>query len=114
MAARSGVMLSVIVRRAPGAQEKSFLDTIQSFLRFLEAGQETAGPVPAQGPAFGSPLAGFDLEASAEYGSHASLAERLKLLGWRLFACRVEPAVEDADNTTALAGRAATADTHAG
>jgi len=86
MEARFGVMLSVIVRRNANAQDKDFTTAVEAFLKMLDKGEGAANPVPEQGPAFGSPLAGFDLEAKVEYGAQGSVLERLRLLVWRIFA----------------------------
>lgn len=86
MEARSGVMLSVIIRRNAGAKGKDFTAAIEAFLEMLASGEEAVSPVPEQGPSFGSPLAGFDLEAKVEYGAQGSVLDRLRLFAWRMFA----------------------------
>lgn len=89
MASRSGVMLSLIVRRAPGVADERFLAVVAEVLATVDGDARAANPVPEDGPSFGSPLAGFDLEARAGGGTGAPAWRRLRLLGWRLFAWAV-------------------------
>lgn len=82
--ARRGVMLSLIVRAGRDGDEAAFARAIRRLLA-LAGREEGAGhPVPDEGPGFGSPAAGFSLEAATR-GDGRSLAGRAKLLGWRLF-----------------------------
>lgn len=84
IAARNGVMLSVIVRRAPGVGEDDFSAAIDAAVSLMDGGR--GRPVPASGPDFGPPWAGFELEASATAPDPAPPWFRLKLLTWRSFA----------------------------
>ncbi|MGE3626352.1 MAG: DUF3095 domain-containing protein, partial [Hyphomicrobiales bacterium] len=86
--ARRGVMLSLIVRMGTGGGEGAFIAAIRDLLALIEREPQAGHPVPGDGPAFGSPAAGFGLEASTR-GDGRSLAGRAKLLAWRLFAWAV-------------------------
>lgn len=87
--ARSGVMLSVIVRQSAKADEERFFTAVNEILALLEDGDRQGHPVPVKGPDFGSPLMGFDLEARASRPVQAPAWWKLKLLAWRIFAWSV-------------------------
>lgn len=83
---RAGVMLSLIVRQAPGVQREQFFNALQSILEFIEAEPRDTNPLPSNGPEFGSPVAGLGLEARIVYGTVMPLLAMLRLLPWRVFA----------------------------
>jgi hypothetical protein len=85
ISSRAGVMLSVIVRRAPGADEARFVSAVNAALALAGAGEHDGHPVPAEGPDLGGPTLEFELEARAA-GPAAPVWGRLKLFAMRLFA----------------------------
>jgi hypothetical protein len=63
--ATRGVILSMIVLPAPGADPAGFRALIEDVLALVESDEEAGRPVPAGGPPIRWPPAGFDLEAKA-------------------------------------------------
>jgi hypothetical protein len=80
--ARRGVILSLIVRTAPGADPTRYLATVDDVLALAESGQEHGRPLPAGGPVFRQPFAGLDLQTRIARRGRSSFATRLKLLGY--------------------------------
>jgi len=83
---RAGVMLSLIVRQAPGVERERFFNALQSIIAFIESEPRDSNPLPDKGPEFGSPVAGLGLEARIMYSTVMPLLAMLRLLPWRIFA----------------------------
>jgi hypothetical protein len=80
-----GLILSVLVVPAPGANAPAFRNVIEDIIGLVERIPESGRPVPPQGPPLRWPPAGLDYEARAARGG--SLARRrLFVLGYTFFA----------------------------
>jgi hypothetical protein len=80
-----GLILSVLVVPASGANAPAFRNVIEDIVGLVERSPESARPVPPQGPPLRWPPAGLDYEARAARGG--SLARRrLFVLGYTFFA----------------------------
>ena len=80
--ARRGVILSLIVRTAPGADPARYLAIVDGVLALAESGLEQGRPLPAGGPVFRQPFAGLGLQTRIERRGRSSVATRLKLLAY--------------------------------
>lgn len=82
-----GVILSLIVVPAPGADPAAFDALVGRILELAEGGAEVGHPVPPGGPELRWPPAGFDLELKASHAKgRARLVGRVSLHLFRLFA----------------------------
>lgn len=80
-----GLILSVLVVRAEGADPDAFRRVIEDVISLIEHSPDAGRPVPAEGPPLRWPPAGLDLEARAD--QKGSLwSRRLRVLGLTLFA----------------------------
>ena len=80
-----GLILSVLVVPASGANAPAFRNVIEDIIGLVERIPESGRPVPPQGPPLRWPPAGLDYEARAARGG--SLARRrLFVLGYTFFA----------------------------
>ncbi len=80
-----GLILSVLVVPARGADPQGFRKVIEDIIALVEKSPQAARPVPPGGPAIKWPPQGFDYEARARRGGPL-LARRAALLGHTLFA----------------------------
>lgn len=62
-ASRQGLIVSMIVRLAPGGESGRFRQLVEHLLDLIEASPDMARPLPDGGPAMTWPSAGLDLEA---------------------------------------------------
>lgn len=76
--ASRGLILSVLVLPAQGADPATFRKVIEKILRLIERSPQAGRPVPSGGPALRWPPAGLDYEARAWRGG--SLAKRRALV----------------------------------
>lgn len=83
MPSSRGVVLSLIVTRA-AATEDTFNRFVADLVSSIEDSGEAASPVPPGGPAFGSPLAGLEIEARAMTGGPLFF-KRFRVLARTLF-----------------------------
>jgi hypothetical protein len=85
---RHGVMLSVLVLPARGADAATFRRTIEDILDLVERSPDAGRPVPAGGPPLRWPPQGIEYEARAARGG-SLLKRRLFVLGLTLWAYTV-------------------------
>jgi hypothetical protein len=76
---RNGVILSLIVKRAPGADEATFGRAIMDILSMLHELDRDGHPVPTEGPPVGWPPQGLDMEARATRKERSLLLHKLWL-----------------------------------
>jgi hypothetical protein len=79
-----GLILSVLVVPAQGADPAAFRHLIEDIVELVERSPDSGRPVPQQGPPLRWPPAGIEFEARARRGG-ALLTRRLRVLGSTLF-----------------------------
>ncbi|WP_322516162.1 DUF3095 domain-containing protein [Rhodopseudomonas palustris] len=79
-----GVILSVLIVPAPGADPAAFRSLIEEAVARTERSPDAGRPVPSHGPALRWPPAGFDLEARAARGG-SLFKRRIAVLLYTLF-----------------------------
>ena len=84
MPAVRGLILSVLVLPAQGADPAAFRRLIEDIVALVERSPDSGRPVPPGGPPLRWPPAGVEYEARARRGG-ALLTRRLKVFGWTLF-----------------------------
>jgi hypothetical protein len=67
--AARGLILSLLILPAPGADPAAFRALTEEIVTLIESSPEAGRPVPAEGPKFGWPPQGIDLEAHTLPGS---------------------------------------------
>ncbi len=80
-----GLILSVLVVPAAGADPLAFRNAIEDIIELVERSPDAGRPVPPQGPPLRWPPAGLDYEARAARGG-SLLTRRAYVLGRTLFA----------------------------
>jgi hypothetical protein len=80
-----GLILSVLVVPAVGADPTAFRRIIEDVISLIERSPEAGRPVPAGGPPLRWPPIGLEYEARAARGGPL-FARRIKVLGWTLVA----------------------------
>jgi Protein of unknown function (DUF3095) len=83
--ATRGVILSVLVMPAPGADPAAFRRLIEEIVALVERSPDSGRPVPAGGPPLRWPPAGVEFEARAQRGG-SLFRRRLGVLANTLFA----------------------------
>ncbi|MBR0828888.1 DUF3095 domain-containing protein [Bradyrhizobium manausense] len=83
--ASRGLILSVLVVPARGADPAAFRKAIEDILTLVERSPDAGRPVPPQGPPLKWPPQGLDYEARAQRGG-SLLRRRLGVLAYTLFA----------------------------
>ena len=84
MPAVRGLILSVLVLRAPRADAAAFRRLIEEIVALVERSPDSGRPVPAGGPALRWPPAGVEFEARAQRGG-SLLKRRIGVLAHTLF-----------------------------
>ena len=84
MPAVRGLILSVLVLRAPRADVAAFRRLIEEIVALVERSPDSGRPVPAGGPALRWPPAGVEFEARAQRGG-SLLKRRIGVLAHTLF-----------------------------
>jgi hypothetical protein len=79
-----GLILSVLVLRAPGADPVAFRRLIEEIVALVERSPDSARPVPSGGPPLRWPPAGVEFEARAQRGG-SLLKRRIGVLANTLF-----------------------------
>jgi hypothetical protein len=79
-----GLILSVLVLPAPGADPQAFRRVIEQIIALAERSPEAGRPVPSGGPALKWPPKGLDYEARASRG-RPRFVRRVRVLGRTLF-----------------------------
>src|SRR6201991_4135697 len=79
-----GLILSVLVVPARGADPAAFRKVIEDIIALVERSPDAGRPVPPGGPPLRWPPAGIEFEARARRGG-ALLTRRLKVFAWALF-----------------------------
>jgi hypothetical protein len=79
-----GLILSVLVVPAPGADPLAFRNTIEDIIELVERSPDAGRPVPPEGPPLRWPPAGVEYEARAARGG-SLLSRRAYVLGRTLF-----------------------------
>ncbi len=82
--ARRGVILAVLILPQPGADPAAFRAVTEEIVALVEGSPEAGRPVPAEGPNFGWPPQGIDLETHTLPG--ASRFKKAHVLARTLFA----------------------------
>ena len=85
MPAVRGLILSVLVMPAPGADASAFRRLIEEIVTLVERSPDSGRPVPSSGPPLRWPPAGFEFEARAQRGG-SLLRRRASVLVYTLFA----------------------------
>lgn len=85
MPASRGLILSVLVMPASGADPQAFRKVIEGIIQLVERSPESGRPVPPQGPPLKWPPQGLDYEARAIRGG-SLLKRRVGLLAYTFFA----------------------------
>jgi DUF3095 family protein len=85
MPAVRGIILSVLVMPAPGADASAFRRLIEEIVTLVERSPDSGRPVPSGGPPLRWPPAGFEFEARAQRGG-SLLRRRASVLVYTLFA----------------------------
>ena len=80
-----GIILSVLVMPAPGADARAFRKVIEDVIDLVEKSPEAGRPVPPGGPPLTWPPAGLEYEARAARGG-ALLTRRASVLAFSLWA----------------------------
>ncbi|WP_027522224.1 DUF3095 domain-containing protein [Bradyrhizobium sp. Ec3.3] len=83
--ASRGLILSVLVVPARGADPSAFRKVIEDVLHLVERSPDAGRPVPPQGPPLKWPPQGLDYEARARRGG-SLLKRRISVLAYTLFA----------------------------
>jgi hypothetical protein len=84
MPAARGVILSVLVLPAQGADPAAFRQVIEDIVTLVERSPDSGRPVPQGGPPLRWPPAGVEFEARAQRGA-SLLTRRLRVFAWTLF-----------------------------
>jgi hypothetical protein len=84
MPAMRGLILSVLVLPAQGADPAAYRQLIEDIVALVESSPDQGRPVPPGGPPLRWPPAGVEFEARAQRGG-ALLTRRLRVLAWTLF-----------------------------
>ncbi|MBR0853644.1 DUF3095 domain-containing protein [Bradyrhizobium liaoningense] len=84
MPASRGLILSVLVMPARGADPHAFRKVIEDIIHLVERSPDGGRPVPAQGPPLKWPPQGLDYEARTRRGG-SLLARRASVLAYTLF-----------------------------
>jgi hypothetical protein len=74
--ATRGIILSLVITAAPGADHARFVAAVEDIVGMLEKSNEAGSPVPANGPSLGWPPPGLELEALASHGATRSVTRR--------------------------------------
>lgn len=83
--AMRGLILSVLVMPAAGADAAEVRRVFETVIALTERDPDASGPIPAEPPRLGWPPAGLDLEARAQRRTGESLwVRKAKLLVWTL------------------------------
>lgn len=77
--ARKGVIVSLLVAPARGAEHPGFVQAVSEIIRLVGTEGRDGHPVPAEGPGFRWPPPGLELEAKASRGSTPLAKQRRKL-----------------------------------
>ncbi len=85
MPAMRGLILSVLVLPAQGADPAAYRRLIEEIVMLVERSPDSGRPVPPGGPPLHWPPAGFELEARAQRGG-SLFRRRLGVLAYSLFA----------------------------
>ena len=88
IASRRGVMLSVLVLPAPGADMARFSKEVEEIIDLVERSPEAGRPVPADGPPLRWPPQGVEYEARAARGGSLAM-RRAMVLAYTLWAYAV-------------------------
>ena len=80
-----GLILSALVVPAANADDQAFRSVIEKVIALVELSPDAGRPVPAGGPDFRWPPAGFDLEMRAMQRG-PMFVRRIVLAGWTLFS----------------------------
>jgi hypothetical protein len=90
MKARRGLILSLVIVPAPGADADAFRAAVAEIIALVERSPEQSRPVPEAGPPMRWPTAGAELEARATRAAGASLPlRRIAVHAFGLFAWAV-------------------------
>jgi hypothetical protein len=82
-----GVVLSLVVTPAPGADMDAFRTAVEDIARIVEKTPDASRPVPGQKLRLSWPPQGFELEARASRKPGEALwMRRIKVLAWTFFA----------------------------
>jgi hypothetical protein len=84
MPAMRGLILSVLVLPAQGADPAAYRQLIEDIVALVESSPDQGRPVPPGGPPLRWPPAGVEFEARAQRGG-ALLTRRLRVFAWTLF-----------------------------
>ncbi|MBX9841378.1 MAG: DUF3095 domain-containing protein [Xanthobacteraceae bacterium] len=85
-----GVVLSLVVAPAPGADMDAFRTAVEDIARIVEKTPDASRPVPGQKLRLSWPPQGFELEARASRKPGEALwVRRIKVLAWTFFAVAV-------------------------
>jgi hypothetical protein len=85
MPAIRGIILSVLVLPAPGADPAAYRDLIEDIIALVERSPDSGRPVPPGGPPLRWPPQGVEFEARAQRGGPL-FARRLGVLAYTFFA----------------------------
>ena len=85
MPAMRGLILSLLVLPAQGADPAAYRKLIEEIVALVERSPDSGRPVPPRGPPLRWPPAGFELEARAQRGG-SLFKRRLGVLAYTLFA----------------------------
>ncbi|HEY0224219.1 MAG TPA: DUF3095 domain-containing protein [Pseudolabrys sp.] len=81
--AARGLILSLVMQPAPGAEPEAFRAAVDDIVRLVEDSPKASRPVPAQGPGLKWPPQGYDFEARARRRAGESIVlRRAKVLAW--------------------------------
>jgi len=80
-----GLILSMLIVAAPGADQAVFRGVIEQIVTLVERSPDAGRPVPAEGPGLRWPSEGVDYEARARRGGPL-LVRRVTVLTWTLWA----------------------------
>lgn len=84
--ASRGVILSVLVAPAAGADPAAFRRAIEAVIATVEQSPDAGRPVPLGGPTLKWPPAGLDYQVLADRRGRSRVVTRIKVTGWTLFA----------------------------
>lgn len=84
--ARNGLILSLVVQPAPGADPAGFVGAARRVVEIAGHLNRGGHPVPEEGPGIRYPPPGLSLEAQASHGRNPVLRRKLALLAENLFA----------------------------
>jgi hypothetical protein len=83
--AARGLILSVVIVPASGANPDAFRAIVNDIVRLVEESPNASRPVPGNGPRLTWPPQGYELEARAQRGANEPLVvRRAKVLAWTL------------------------------